>query len=348
MARSQAAPRPAVASPTASTSGIGPRSCSSHRSESVSPASRCSPPVSRFTAAGTALSWFVVERPLTIARPRRVALAGGFEGRDRGRHARRPPGQSGVRLFEHAHRSCPKAGRVRRGPFGDSLAALAAGDACDEPGDARASRAAAPPCSSATPACTPRHPRSRRASRPPAARVVETAYPGIGLTRLSGRLQHEWASSARQYHVDLTIVMLGVWDVAWEQQHGAAAYRALITQSLSAFDRAHGKVLWLSIMPGDDTNLDLDHFYSALPAQYPGEVGYFDIGPSLRRARRNLAPRRQRPGAASTRRLASVSGRCERRGARGTRARRTRRARLGRRRLACRRALRPASEGCPS
>ena len=31
-----------------------------------------------FTALGTAVSWFIVEQPLTIARPRRVALAGGF------------------------------------------------------------------------------------------------------------------------------------------------------------------------------------------------------------------------------------------------------------------------------
>jgi peptidoglycan/LPS O-acetylase OafA/YrhL len=30
-----------------------------------------------FTAAGTAISWLIIERPLTIARPRRIALTGG-------------------------------------------------------------------------------------------------------------------------------------------------------------------------------------------------------------------------------------------------------------------------------
>ena len=54
-------------------------------------------------------------------------------------------------------------------------------------------------------------------------RVVETAYPGIGLTSMNGEMQGQWTSSARQYNVDLTIVMLGSWDVSWEQQHGAAA-----------------------------------------------------------------------------------------------------------------------------
>ena len=234
-----------------------------------------------FTAGGTALSWFVVERPLTIARPRRVALAGGFGvavaavtlvalpvspafaySNMRTDRVQRPVVFASARSATTSRILPP----VAHAPNPATLALPRRGTAMLV-GDSG--------MYSATPAF---------AAGLAAAgwRVVETAYPGIGLTRLSGRLQHEWATSARQYHVDLTIVMLGVWDVAWEQEHGAAAYRALITQSLSAFDSAHGKVLWLSIMPGDDTNLDLDHFYSALPAQYPGNVDYFDIGPSLR------------------------------------------------------------------
>jgi hypothetical protein len=113
--------------------------------------------------------------------------------------------------------------------------------------------------------------------------VVETAYPGIGLSRLSDQLQHDWSNAAKQYGVDVTIVMLGSWDVAWEQEHGAGAYRELIGESLAAFRAGGGKVLWLSALPGGDPDASsLDHFYADLEAQYPGVVDYLDIEPALR------------------------------------------------------------------
>jgi len=113
--------------------------------------------------------------------------------------------------------------------------------------------------------------------------VVETAYPGIGLSRLSDQLQQEWSDAATQYRVDLTIVMLGSWDVAWEQEHGAGAYRDLIDQSLAAFRAGGGKVLWLSALPGGDPDASsLDQYYADLEQQYPGVVDYLDIEPALR------------------------------------------------------------------
>jgi hypothetical protein len=113
--------------------------------------------------------------------------------------------------------------------------------------------------------------------------VVETAYPGIGLSRLSDQLQREWSNAATQYGVDLTIVMLGSWDVAWEQEHGAGAYRELIDRSLAAFRAGGGKVLWLSALPGGDPDASsLDHFYADLEEQHPGVVDYLDIEPALR------------------------------------------------------------------
>jgi hypothetical protein len=45
-------------------------------------------------------------------------------------------------------------------------------------------------------------------------RVVETEYPGMGLTRPS-EMPRVWAENARNYHVDLTIVMIGLWDADW-------------------------------------------------------------------------------------------------------------------------------------
>jgi hypothetical protein len=109
-------------------------------------------------------------------------------------------------------------------------------------------------------------------------RVVETAYPGIGLTRLTDQLQKEWSDAASEYHVDLTIVMLGSWDVMWEQEHGASAYRDLIERSIASFDRGGGKVLWLSALPGGVSDAGpLDRFYQEAAERHPGVVDYLDV-----------------------------------------------------------------------
>jgi hypothetical protein len=113
-------------------------------------------------------------------------------------------------------------------------------------------------------------------------RVVETAYPGVGLTNPPGQIP-QWQRTAREYRVDVTIVMLGGWDVSWEQAHGPAAYRALVDQAVGAYTAGGGKVLWLSILPGGETgNRPLDRFYAALPARAPGTVEYLDIQSALR------------------------------------------------------------------
>ncbi len=76
--------------------------------------------------------------------------------------------------------------------------------------------------------------------------------------------------------------MLGSWDVAWEQEHGAGAYRELIDQSLAAFRAGGGKVLWLSALPGGDPDArSLDDFYADLEEQQPGVVDYLDIESAL-------------------------------------------------------------------
>ena len=232
-----------------------------------------------FTAAGTTASWLIVERPLTIARPIRVALAGGLGvgvataalialpvapafaySNMRTDQVPRPVVFSSIRHVE-------PAAPTPTTPTSSPLALPRRGTAMIV-GDSG--------MYSATPAFT--------AGLSAAGwRVVETAYPGVGLTRLDGRMQREWSSSAQQYHVGLTIVMLGSWDVAWEQEHGAGAYRGVINRSVAAFTSGGGKVLWLSVLPGggkDDRVLD--HFYADLPSEYPGRVEYLDIESALR------------------------------------------------------------------
>jgi lysophospholipase L1-like esterase len=113
-------------------------------------------------------------------------------------------------------------------------------------------------------------------------RVIGTSFPGVGLTNPPGEIAR-WAGTAREYRVDLTIVMIGGWDVGWENAHGAAVYRAVVDQAVHAFASAGGKILWLSILPAGTTDdRQLDRFYAALPARDPGIVEYLDIQSALR------------------------------------------------------------------
>ncbi len=230
-----------------------------------------------FTGAGAAASWVVLERPLTYARPRHVAFAGGI----------------GVSLATVALVTLP-AGPVfaystmRTDRVPEPVVFVSSRNPAPATAPrVRRDRLALPPTGtvmlvgdsgmySATPAF---------AARLDAAgwRVIEMAYPGVGLTRLPNAMHHAWATTAARYHVDLTIVMLGAWDVAWEREHGADAYRSIVERSLGAFAAGHGKVLWLSALPGGDRDdRTLDPFYAAAAKDRPGTVDYLDIESALR------------------------------------------------------------------
>jgi peptidoglycan/LPS O-acetylase OafA/YrhL len=112
-------------------------------------------------------------------------------------------------------------------------------------------------------------------------RVVETEYPGMGLTRPS-EMPRVWAENARRYHVDLTIVMIGLWDADWVASHGDDAYRAVVDKSVAAFTAGGGRVLWLSIMRGGvNDNPTTERFYREAAKRHPDEVEYLDVGPAL-------------------------------------------------------------------
>jgi peptidoglycan/LPS O-acetylase OafA/YrhL len=112
--------------------------------------------------------------------------------------------------------------------------------------------------------------------------VVDTAFPGKGLTRPDGAIE-DWSETAREYDADLAVVMIGGWDVPFVEQYGEAAYRGVVERAVAAFTAAGGKVLWLSTMPaGRDDERPLDHIYAALPARYPGVVDFLEIESWLR------------------------------------------------------------------
>ena len=113
-------------------------------------------------------------------------------------------------------------------------------------------------------------------------RVVETAFPAEGLTRPSTLLD-DLAGRARYYHVDLTIVMIGIWDIPWLATHSAASYRGVLDASIAAFAANGGKVEWLSTLPGGGHNLTgLDAMFREIPSRHPAQVEYVNIQPVLR------------------------------------------------------------------
>jgi hypothetical protein len=112
--------------------------------------------------------------------------------------------------------------------------------------------------------------------------VVDTAYPGMGLTRPDG-VRATWRDNAQRYDVDLTIAMLGGWDASFVEARGADAYRTVIDESVAAFTAAGGKVLWLGVLPGGwRDERPMNRFYRALPERYPGVVEFLDIESALR------------------------------------------------------------------
>lgn len=113
-------------------------------------------------------------------------------------------------------------------------------------------------------------------------RVVDTSYPAVGLTHPE-TASEGWARQTLDYDIDLTIVMLGGWDVGWVRAHGDDAYRAVADNAVRAFTGAGGKVLWLSVLPGGETDdRNLEHIFGALPGRHPGIVEYLDIESALR------------------------------------------------------------------
>jgi peptidoglycan/LPS O-acetylase OafA/YrhL len=238
------------------------------------------------TAAGTAASWMLVERPLARAQPWRVAFSGSVA----------------VLAATVALVVLPVGQAVAYSNFRTDRVVKPV--VTPAPSNARASVA-----TSAVKRVTPVAPTSSGSltlprlgtamivgdsgmySANPAFvaglqaagwRVIGTSFPGIGLTNPPDEIAH-LRSTALEYRVNLTIVMIGGWDADWENAYGAAAYRAVVDQAVGAYTAAGGKVLWLSILPGGATdNRPLDRFYAAVPARYPGVVEYLDIQSALR------------------------------------------------------------------
>jgi peptidoglycan/LPS O-acetylase OafA/YrhL len=242
------------------------------------------------TAAGTGASWMLVERPFARMRPRRVVVVGVAM-----------TAAAAFALLMLPATSIVQFGGVRTDRLQPPVVVTA-----PPTSKAAASKAAGPLPSTTVAASVEREPLrialpatgtamivgdSGMASGAPALiagfqaagwGVVDTAFPGKGLTRPDGAIE-DWAQTAREYDADLTVVMIGGWDVPFVEQYGEAAYRAVVERAVTAFTASGGNVLWLSTMPaGRDDDRPLDHFYAALPARHPGLVDFLEIESWLR------------------------------------------------------------------
>ena len=253
------------------------------------------------TAAGTTVSWFAVERPIARARAPRVAFSGALAtAAALAALLVLPPGQQIAYANLRTDR-VPKA--VLLAPPSTS---------------ATPSTAVAPPTPVSTPVSTP-VPTPVPTTVPASAGGALAAR--VGHRDARGRLGHVFGDTrvrrrtasrglarwsrppspasdsptaatcsaavgrdARQYHVDLTIAMLGGWDAVWLQQHGVAAYTRVVESTIRAFTAGGGKVLWLSELPGSSVpeRGTLDAIFASMARRYPGTVAYLDIQSSLR------------------------------------------------------------------
>jgi hypothetical protein len=120
------------------------------------------------------------------------------------------------------------------------------------------------------------------------ATVEIGAGPGFGLTRLGVRQARApypdaWPPLVRDFQPDLSVVMLGVWDVDFIRENGFAAYAAVVEDALAVLTANGGRVLWLGTPPGGPVSfLYINPIYESVAATHPGVMFYGDIDGSLR------------------------------------------------------------------
>ena len=231
------------------------------------------------TAAGTAVSWVMIERPFAGWRPRRVAWSGAISMGTASALLVALPATQLVAYADYRIDRMPAP--VVAGPTARDASSI---DKTRAPRLVTASMTTRRPGTamivgdsgmfSAGPALS-------AGLRAAGWRVVETEYPGMGLTHPTNMISI-LRDDARRYHVDLVIVMIGLWDAAWATAHGAAAYRAVVADAVAAFSGEGARVLWLSIMRGGiNPDPGTNAFYRELPGRYPGVVDYLDVDPAL-------------------------------------------------------------------
>ena len=115
------------------------------------------------------------------------------------------------------------------------------------------------------------------------AAVVNEASPGFGLTRLGvvgdpSPFRADWPRFVAEYRPDLSVVMLGVWDLGFVETYGTDAYVDVVEEALDVLTAEGGRVLLVSPPPGrEGADHATDVAFEVAAAARPGQVFYLDI-----------------------------------------------------------------------
>lgn len=106
---------------------------------------------------------------------------------------------------------------------------------------------------------------------------VEAAFPGIGLTNEVGDWRTDWRRKVEENTPELSIVMLGGFDLEYLEANGPEAYGAIADELMAILTSRGGRVAWLSVLPcGDSPDEELNAVFADVAARFPGQAAYID------------------------------------------------------------------------
>jgi peptidoglycan/LPS O-acetylase OafA/YrhL/lysophospholipase L1-like esterase len=140
-----------------------------------------------------------------------------------------------------------------------------------------------------------------------ATTIVDTTWPGFGLTRPEFSWRADWQKLVDDHDPRLVVVMFGAWDLPFVEDEGAPAYDQVVDEAIELLTRRGAKVLWLSTLPGDRANVietsnRMNPRFEAAARRHPGVVTYGDITDAMRGTNGDFT--RWLPGADGARELA--------------------------------------------
>jgi hypothetical protein len=120
------------------------------------------------------------------------------------------------------------------------------------------------------------------------ARFESGAAGGFGLTGLNANRTYspwreDWRRRVDALRPDLSIVMLGGWDIWWIEEHGLDAYRDLMLEAVDVLSSRGGKVMWLQMLPSGppEDRHPIDNVGATLQGARPGTLYTLDVEPAL-------------------------------------------------------------------
>jgi hypothetical protein len=117
-----------------------------------------------------------------------------------------------------------------------------------------------------------------------ARRVVNSAWPGFGLTRPQFDWRGEWRAIVQQERPGLVIVMLGGWDLDYIESHGIHAYARIVNEALEVLMARGARVEWLAMLPGGGSYLSPVNTVYVQVRDWSRSVDFYDAQDTLRSA----------------------------------------------------------------